>query len=176
MVIVLSILITYSMGSLSAAPWIPTKTKQRKRLVEIIPIKDNDIIYDLGCGDGSVLFGLSQKNKNVKTFGFEISLFPYFIARARKLLGGSKYKNVTIKYRNLFTQNLKNADIIFIFLLSTSYNKLISKFSRNLKDSCLVVVEAWPLPNLKPHKVVKEDNLLAVYFYKGYQFKDNSPK
>ncbi len=170
-IIAVLILITYGIGGLSAAPWLPTKTKQRKKLIDILPMNDGDIIYDLGCGDGSILFNISQRIQNIKAIGFEISLLPYFIAKIKKIFGWNKYKNVTIKFRNLFTQNLKNADIVIIFLFEKSYNKLINKFSQELKDDCLVVVEAWPLPNITPHKVHKRtDDLVPVYFYKGSQF------
>lgn len=162
------IILTFALGAASAAPWLPTKNKQRQALTEIIPLKKEDRVYDLGCGDGVVLFDLARKNKEIKAIGFEISLLPYFIAKIRKLFNFNKYKNVKIKFRNFFREDLRDADIVFIFLLSKCYGKLEKKFETELKDDALVVVEAWPLPELEPYKKIKEDKLLSIYFYKGY--------
>ena len=96
---------------------------------------------------------------------------PYFIAKIRKVFNFNEYKNVKIKFRNFFNQNLGDADVVFIFLLSKCYERLEKKFAEELKDDALVVVEAWPLPGLEPYKKIKQEKLLSIYFYKGYQFK-----
>ena len=57
------IILTFAIGAASAAPWLPTKNKQRQALTKIIPLKKGDVVYDLGCGDGVVLFDLAKKNK-----------------------------------------------------------------------------------------------------------------
>ena len=165
------IILTFALGAASAAPWLQTKNKQRQALTKIIPLKEGDVVYDLGCGAGVVFFDLARKNKKIKAVGFEISLLPYFITKIRKLFNFNKYKNVKIKFRNFFREKLRDADVVFIFLLSKCYGRLEKKFKVELKDDALVVVEAWPLPGLEPYKKIKEDNLLSIYFYKGYQFK-----
>ena len=165
------IILTFAIGAVSAAPWLPTKNKQRQALTEIIPLKKGNVVYDLGCGDGVVLFDLVKKNKEIKAIGFEISLLPYFIAKIRKVFNFNKYRNVKVKFRNFFKQNLEDADVVFIFLLSKCYARLGRKFANELKDDALVIVEAWPLPDLEPYKKIKQEKLLSIYFYKGHQFK-----
>ncbi len=170
--LVLVVLITFIVGSVSAAPWLPTKKNQIRELVKIVPVKKGMIVYDLGCGDGSVIFALARFNPNVKMIGLEISLLPYFIALLNKFFYFKKYKNIKIKYKNLFFEDLSKADLVFIFLFNKCYGRLISKFKKELKDDCTVVVEAWPLPDIKEVKKIKKENLLSIFLYKGYQFKD----
>ncbi|SRR6056297_1617040 len=165
------ILLTFAWGSLSAAPWLPTKKAQRQELVKTVPLKTGETVYDLGCGDGSVLFALVRANPGIKAVGLEISLLPFLIAWTRKLARPRKYKNVSLKYKNFFWEDLSRADVVFIFLLSKCYNRLISKFYHELKDDCLVVVEAWSLPEFNENKTIKKEGLLPVYFYKGKQFR-----
>ncbi len=165
----LAILISFAVAGVSAAPWVPTKPKQKKRLIERLIFQNGMTVYDLGCGDGTLLFAAARKNPRINAIGLEISILPYLIAKLRKFIGGAKYKNVSIRYANLFKQDLADADLIFVFLLDKCYPRLIKTFS-NLKSECQVVVEAWPLPGIEPHEVIKEEGLLSIYIYKGEQF------
>lgn len=171
MLIALPFLITFSIAGISAAPWVPTKPKQRKKLVNLLDLKDGMTIYDLGCGSGTMLFEIAKRNSKVNLIGYEISLLPYLMAMTRKVFGGKKYKNVSIKFANLFKQDLSKADIVFVFLLDKCYPKLIKKFKEDLSDNVTVIVEAWPLPEINPTEVIKEPDLLSIYFYKSENFR-----
>jgi len=171
-IIVYGFLLTFAIGGMSAAPWVPTRRRQREWMVKAIPLRDHAVVYDLGCGDGSILFAMARKNPTIHARGLEIALFPYLIAKIRKWLGGGKYKNVSIFYRNFFKQNLGEADIIFLFLMPGSYEKLVKKFAKELKDDCLVVFKVWPVPSLAPMQTLKTEKLLPIYFYQGKQFSD----
>lgn len=168
LIVLFIILGTFAVGGILAAPYLPTLPKQRRYIISLIDFKNGNVVYDLGCGDGSFLFDCVKKNSNIKAIGFEIALLPYLFGIFRKFLG--RYKNITIKYRNLFNQEIGDADIIFVFLLEKCYPKLTDKFSKELKGDCLVVVEAWPLKNIQPYKIIQKEGFVPVYFYKGHQF------
>lgn len=160
-------------GAISAAPWVPTKKKQRQKLVAELDVPQGGTVYDLGCGDGTVLFEIARKRPDIRAIGYEISLLPYAIGAVRKILGGAAYRNVTIKCRNFFRQDVSDADTVFVFLLAKSYERLMSKLRRELKDDCVVVAEAWPMPRLAPAKAfIGDPQILPMYFYKGSQFRE----
>lgn len=173
-IVLISIIViigVHIVGGFSGAIWLPTLRKSRKHLISAIELKDGDIIYDLGCGDGSLLFEAARKNEKIKAVGFEIALWPYLMGIFRKFLGG--YKNVNIKFKNLFNQDIRDANIIFVFLLEKCYPRLVNKFKKELSDDCLVIIEAFPMDNIKPYKIIKggKGAITPFYFYKGYQFK-----
>jgi len=170
-IVILPIFITAAIAGLSAAPWLPTKKKQRQALIDSIPFQKDAVCYDLGCGDGTVLFAISRKEPTVKTIGYDISLLPWLLGNLRKLSHPNLYKNVSIRYGNLFRAPLNDADYVFVFLLNKAYPKLISKFKQELSDETTVIVEAWPLPDIEPYDIQKKEHLLPVYFYKGSQFR-----
>jgi precorrin-6B methylase 2 len=165
------ILATAAFAGISAAPWLPTKPKQRRHLIDNLELKQNATCYDLGCGDGTLLFALARKFPTAKAIGYEISLLPFLIGTIRKFIGGKKYKNVSLRFGNLFLKNLSEADLVLVFLLDKSYPKLKKKFSEELKDNAKIVVEAWPMPGIEPKKRLKEENLLPVFIYTGSQFR-----
>ena len=129
-VLLIAVAVTAAYAGLSAAPWLPTKPKQRRHLIDQLDVKDGKTYYDLGCGDGSVLFALARKNPNVQAIGYEISLLPLGIGLLRKLLGRNAYKNVSLRFGNLFKQDVSDADVVFVFLLDKSYPKLVKKFTK----------------------------------------------
>ncbi len=169
--ILLVFVISAAVAGISAAPWVPTKPSQRKRLLKNLTLSDTEIIVDLGCGDGSMLFAVSRLYPNATCIGYDISLLPLCIGWMRKLLGGKRYCNVHIRFGNLFRINLTDADVIFVFLMAKAYPRLVTMFQDTLKNTCRVVVEAWPLPDVIPSQVINEENMLTVYIYEGKSFK-----
>lgn len=162
----LIILISAAAAGLSAAPWLPTKAKDREHLLEELHLKYGQKVVDLGCGDGSLLFAVARRFPNVNCVGYDISLFPLIIAWARRdVFRKNYYKRVRIKFGNLFKAPINDADVVFVFLLSKSYPRLIEKFRRELKDDAMVVVEAWPLPGIEPTRHLKKEGYLSLYFY-----------
>lgn len=162
---------TAAIAGLSAAPWVPTKPKQKKQLIEVVNLPRNAVCYDLGCGDGTVLFALARKHPDAKAIGYDISILPLLIGWTRKLLGGKKYKNVSIRFGNLFKKDVSDADLVFVFLLDKSYARLKEKFRRELKDDANIVVEAWPIKNIQPIREIRQEGLLPIYIYEGSSFR-----
>lgn len=76
-------------------------------------IKDNSIIYDLGCSTGSLISKLSsaQTKKNIQFFGYdaEISMINY----AKKI--NSRKKNVKFIKANINDISFKKADLIIAY-------------------------------------------------------------
>lgn len=166
-IIILLIAGSAALAGLSAAPWLPTKPSQRRHLLDNLKLQAGQTVVDLGCGDGSMLFAVARRHPTVVCIGYDISLLPLFIAWVRKWLFFRAYSNVHIRFGNLFKQNLYGADVIFIFLLSKCYPKLLDSLRGKLDDQAQVIVEAWPLPGVEPRETLKAQDLLPVYIYSG---------
>lgn len=169
-ILLFAILATYAVGGILAAPWVPTRKRQRKWIADIVPLRDGDVVVDIGCGDGAMLFAFLDKNPRIKAKGFEISLLPYAIARLR-VLSNVAYRSAKIRYRDFFRESLADADVVFFFLMEAAYPKVVKKLSRELKDDCLVVAKVWPLPGIEPIATYRTEGLLPIYLYRGGQFK-----
>ncbi len=167
----LVLIFSAAIAGISAAPWLPTRGKERKQLIEEISLKHGDKVVDLGCGDGSLLFAIAKAFPGADYTGYEISLLPLFIAHARRDVYRKVYKNVKIRFGNLYTKPIKDFNVVLVFLLPKSYPRLIKRFKTELKDNAMVIVEAWPLPGIEPVKKVKKEGCLSLYFYTGKQFR-----
>lgn len=170
-VVILALLGTFSAASFSAAPWLPTKKADRTSLFLLLDPKPGERIIDLGAGDGSLLFALANKYPNLHLIGYEISLIPYCASLIRKAIGGEKYKNVKLLYRNLFRADLSQTDAVIAFLLPKSYNKLTKLFS-TMKPNARILVEAWPLSDVEPEATDKQPGALSWRRYRANQFQN----
>lgn len=164
-----AVLLSLAWAGLSAAPYLPTRKKQRGFLLKHLSLEGTEEVVDLGCGDGSLLFELEEKYPSLRLIGVEISLLPFFIAFGRKVW---KRSRVQLRLKNLFRQDLSSADIVFVYLLERAYPRLQKKFAKELSDHAVVIVEAWPFPNVTPRRRLQEPDLLAFMFYAGSSFRE----
>lgn len=162
-VLIFLILLSALIGSLSAAPWVPTKGKDVSRMIDLAGIKAGEKVYDLGCGDGRLVFASAKLG--AKAVGIEIFILPYLFAKIRSwFVPGSR-----IRYGNFFKVDISDADVVFIFLMEKSYHKILDKFDRELKPGTRVVIYCWPIKEwadkLVEHNKPREIDL-PIYSYK----------
>ena len=42
-------------GFFNGIPWQPTDMKRVRRMLEMAEVKPDEVVYDLGCGDGRII-------------------------------------------------------------------------------------------------------------------------
>ena len=160
----LIILGSIAWGALSIAPWLPTKKKDLTRILDLAELKPGDIFYELGCGDGGVASYVA-KNSEAKVIGLEIALPLYFMAKLRQIFLGRD--NLKIKLKSIFSENLSQAKVIYVFGTPDSLiKKLKDKFKRELKPGTKIMSYSFFIKGWEPIKVSKpKDKDLAIYIY-----------
>lgn len=145
---------TYLLG----AEFEPTTRRKLARMIEFAKLNKDDVVYDLGCGDARIIIAAAKKAKKAK--GIEIDPLRFFISWLKiKIL---RLKNARILFGDLFKTNLKDADVIFLFLRQKANNKLQKKFIKELKHGTRIVSHYWIFHGWKP---VKQDKKLRIYSY-----------
>lgn len=162
LVLILIVFGTTAYAGVSAAPWIPTRAKDVRRILDLAEIKPGERVVDLGCGDGRLPIA-ADLWYGANARGVDISL-PQFLHAwiAAKLKGA---RRTTIAYRSLFKEDLSGADVVIVFLMSRVYSRLKPKLELELKAGARVLVEAWPIPGWVPAKVDRVPDRLPVYVY-----------
>lgn len=147
-------------ASVSAAPWLPTKNSDVRRMIALAEIKPNDLVYDLGCGDGRLVFAAVRAGG--WAVGIELFFLLYLFAKLKSFfVPGSR-----IIWGNFFRHNLGAADVILIFLTPRGHKKIADKLKREMKTGARLVTICWPIEGWSSIKIDRPDNQLPLFLYK----------
>jgi ribosomal protein L11 methylase PrmA len=141
------------------APWWRTSKKVARAQCKLAKIKKGDLIYDLGSGDGTALM-IAAKEFGAKGVGLEIDLIRFYISKLLLRLYGVS-EEVNVKRKNFFQENLKNADVIFVYLVPKTLERLIPKFKKELKKGTKILSYRYEI-NL-PLKKYDKKNRIRLY-------------
>jgi len=121
-----------------------------------VNIKNSDVFYELGCGSGDVL--LKAENLGALVTGFEISPFYFLMSRIRTI----KNKNIKVLCRNINNVDLRNADVVYCYLLPNFLKNLSPKFLKEKPKKIISI--SFEIPGLPNQKTYKFKNRL-IYIY-----------
>ncbi len=142
--------------------WIPTPSEYIDPFFELAPVSSSDIIYDLGSGDGRLLFAALEKGAE-KCIGIDID--PERVNASREAAKNKVLDDkLTFIEADVMEQNLSAASVILCYLLNSASAALRPKFENELKPGTRVVMELFPVPGWKPAKT-KEINGRSYYLY-----------
>jgi hypothetical protein len=148
------------------APYIQTRKKIIRRIIDEISFKDGGVVYELGCGNAGFLRAVEKKFPGIKKLiGIECFFFPYLVGSIQTSLQRSKIK---IFKKNFFNVNLGEADVIYCFLNSKAMRDLKKKFEKECKSGTQIISYQFSLPGLIPERVIDvyDNKKHKVYFYK----------
>lgn len=161
-VTILVFLSTFVYAGYKGAPWVPTREKNLPTIIKALDLKPNSIFYDIGCGDGRLVFAAAETGATA--IGLEVSLLPYLLAQIRRLKSPAR-KRIRILYKNLWRTDLSSATHLYFFLMPEMFPKLTEKIKKEIKPGSIVASYVWPLPSLTPTNVIKEKEQPAIYLY-----------
>lgn len=132
-------------------------------MIEFAEITGSDKVYDLGSGDGRLVFDSAEKAK--EAVGYEVSLPIYLFSKLKQLFFRKKGK---IRNKSFFRANLGDADVIFCYLLGKTMGKLQKKFEKELKKGTRIISHGFQIPGWKAVKHIphnKDTKQGAMWMY-----------
>lgn len=105
------------------APYVPTLRRDVRRMFDnLAPISKQDVVLDLGSGDGLVLREVSRRG--AKAVGYEIH--PMFVGISRLLSSGNQ--RITIKWANMWIEPFpRDVSLVYVFSVGRDGKKLVRK-------------------------------------------------
>lgn len=138
---VLLLMLLWMWSSIKAkVPFIRVPASVLGDIDKALELKDGSVVYDLGCGDGLILFYLAKHNSNIKYIGIENSLFPFVIARFLSFWH-KKVNNIDVQIirKDFFDVDLSNATHIVTYLFPNIMDEVLSKLENELKKGTRLV-------------------------------------
>jgi predicted RNA methylase len=121
-----------------------------KKILETIEMHPNQVVYDLGSGDGGFLIAASKRYK-VKAIGLEINPWAYLLSKFKVMLWRT---DVSIRFQDFWKVNLSEADIVFCYLFPDVMERLKEKLSKELKIGAMVISCNFEIPGWRPEKTI----------------------
>jgi SAM-dependent methyltransferase len=132
--------------------FVPTPENVVDKMLELAQVKKEDLVYDLGCGDGRIVVAAAKKY-GCKAVGFDVDP-----RRIKESLENVEKNNVghlvRIEQRDIFTLDLSKANVITLYLLPELNVKLIPQLDK-LKPGSRIVSHDFNMKGVTPDKVVK---------------------
>jgi SAM-dependent methyltransferase len=142
--------------------WVPTQTEYIKAFFDLAPLSAGDTVYDLGSGDGRLLFTALEMGAG-RCIGIDIDPDRVNVAREAAKSKGLDGK-VSFFEADIMEVNLSEASVITCYLFPTASAALRPKFEKELKAGTRIVMESFPVPGWKPVKT-SEVNARNFYLY-----------
>lgn len=135
------------------APYIPTPQVVVEKMLEAARIKPGEVVYDLGSGDGRIVITAARKFQ-AKGVGVELSedLYNEAIARIRML---GLQDQVRMIHGNLLNVDLSPADVVTMFLLTSSNARLKPNLEKELRPGARVLSKEFEIRGWKPAQVLR---------------------
>lgn len=148
-------------------PYVPSPPNVVRKMLEVAKVGPDDVVYDLGCGDGRIVITAVKEFKARKAIGIDIN--DERIQEATKNVKENGLEGrVVIKKGNFFEEDLSEATVITMFLLTNVNEMLRPKLEKELKPGTRVVSHEFEIRGWTPKEVVKvEDGNMnhIVYLY-----------
>jgi cyclopropane fatty-acyl-phospholipid synthase-like methyltransferase len=149
---------------MSIAPFVQTPLEVAKKMLDLSQIKPDEVLYDLGCGDGRLII-LAAKEIGAKATGIELR--EDLIERARTEIKRLNLEDrVKVIQGNFFDVAISDADVITLYLTSSANERLRPKLEAELKRGARVVSHDFKVPGWKPSAVYNELLGHTIYAYR----------
>jgi SAM-dependent methyltransferase len=135
------------------APFITTPQDIVEKMLELADVKGDDLVYDLGCGDGRIVVTAAAKS-GCRAVGYDNNP-----ERVREALENVKKNGVeelvTISQEDIFSLDLTPANVVTLYLLPRLNVKLIPQLEK-LPPGSRIVSHDFNIEGVKPDKVVSQ--------------------
>ena len=130
--------------------YVPTPQEVVDRMLELVQPKKDELLYDLGCGDGRIVVTAAIKYGS-RAVGYDID--PRRIADSNKNVADHNVGHlVTIEQQDIFTLDLSQANVVTLYLLPQLNVKLIPQLQK-LKPGSRIISHDFDMRGVKPDKV-----------------------
>lgn len=143
-------------------PYVPTPNEVMKQMLKMAKVTENDVVYDLGSGDGRIVINAAQ-TYGARGVGVEID--PELVKKATENAQKAGVSNlVEFRQQDLFQADISEATVVTLYLLPNVNLRLKSKLLEELKPGTRIVSHAFDMGDWQPQQV-EQVNGTTIYYW-----------
>jgi hypothetical protein len=131
------------------SPYVPSDQGNVERMLKLAQLRDDDVVVDLGSGDGRIVLTAARMNRKLRGWGVDID---------EKLVGESNATarargvadRVQFFHRNAFDTDLREASVIAMWLWPEMQLLLRPLILAQARPGTRIVTNMWDLGSWRP--------------------------
>lgn len=147
-------------------PYVPTPNEVVEQMLQLANVSGDDVLYDLGSGDGRIVITAAQKHG---TRGTGIDINPDLVKQSQENAQQAGVADrTTFVQQDLFQTNLSEATVVTLYLLPDINLKLRPKLFQELKPGTRIVSHDFNMGEWQPERVVQvqgPDRQHTLYYW-----------
>ena len=141
------------LGPNEEIPFVPTPIEVIDRMLELAEVKQGDVVYDLGSGDGRILIRAAKKY-GVRAVGIEMD--SWLLDKARKAAKAEGVSHL-VEFRNedALKADISRATVVTLYMLPWFNEAMKPNFKKMLKPGARIVAHDFGIEGWEPDKTEK---------------------
>ncbi len=136
------------------APFLPTPVCVVDRMLELANVDEDDIVYDLGCGDGRIVIAAAKK---YGARGVGLDIYPQWIKKSQSNARKAGVESlVEFRLEDATSADISEATVVSLYLLPESNDLLRPMLEKQLKPGALVVTHNYHIPGWSDKEICVE--------------------
>ena len=133
------------------APFVPTPEEVVDRMLALAELRQGDLLYDLGSGDGRIVIAAASRY-GIKAVGFEIN--PALVKESHdNIISAGLAHLAEIREEDVRTVDFSPATVLTMYLYPAANLRLRATILRQLKPGSRVVSHNYGMGDWKPDRV-----------------------
>jgi hypothetical protein len=132
-----------------------------ERMLTLAELRDDDVVVDLGSGDGLIPLTAARMNPRLRGWGVDID--PELVERSNERARSEGFAHrVRFEHRNAFDADLRDATVVTMWLFPELMRLLRPVILERARPGTRVLTSTWNLGSWKPDKVSDDG---AIYLW-----------
>jgi len=137
------------------APFVATPYKVVEKMLELAEVKNTDVLYDIGCGDGRIVITAAKK---YQSHGIGIDIDPQRIEESERAAHDAGVDElVSFQLGDATQMDFSDATVVTLYLLPESNELLRPQFEKQLQPGVRIVSHNYRIPGWDEKEIHYQD-------------------